>query len=147
MKIQGAASFALPRDRLWEKLLDPTILQAAIPGCERLERVADGDYRASVSFGIAAIKGRFIIRMTLSDLDPPTAYTLAIDGEGGPGFVKGSGRITLHEKTPVATELTYDGDVQVGGLIAAIGQRMLAATAQKIANDFFERLQTVIAKA
>ena len=144
MKIQGAASFALPREQLWEKLLDPAILQAAIPGCERLERVAEGDYRASVSFGIAAIKGRFAIRMTPSDLDPPNAYTLTIDGQGGPGFVRGTGRITLHEKTPTATELVYDGEVQVGGLIAAVGQRVLAAAAQKIAHDFFERLQIVI---
>jgi hypothetical protein len=100
MKIQGAASFALPRDRLWEKLLDPTILQAAIPGCERLERVADGDYRASVSFGIAAIKGRFIIRMTLSDLDPPTAYTLAIDGEGGPASSRDPGASRCTRRRP-----------------------------------------------
>jgi len=36
--------------------------------------------------------------------------------------------------------VAYDGDVQVGGTIASVGQRLLDTTSKMIIKKFFEKL-------
>ena len=38
------------------------------------------------------------------------------------------------------TEVAYEGDVQVGGTIAAIGQRLIDGTAKTMIKKFFDKL-------
>jgi carbon monoxide dehydrogenase subunit G len=75
----------------------------------------------------------------IKDLNAPESYTLVIEGKGGPGFVKGTATIVLAEKEG-HTELRCEADAQVGGLIAAIGSRLIEVTARKMMDDFFRRL-------
>ena len=43
------------------------------------------------------------------------------------------------------TELTYDADAAVGGVIGGVGQRMLAGVTKKMAGQFFEAVDDDIA--
>ena len=58
---------------------------------------------------------------------------------------EGEGAINL---TPdgAGTNLAYDGDVQLGGTIAAVGQRLVDTTSRMMLKRFFDKLQE-IAKA
>jgi hypothetical protein len=38
-----------------------------------------------------------------------------------------------------STDVKYEGDVQVGGTIASVGQRLLDSTAKLIIKKFFEK--------
>jgi carbon monoxide dehydrogenase subunit G len=53
--------------------------------------------------------------------------------------MKGDGLLTL---TPVEgeTNVAFEGDVQVGGTIAAVGQRMMDTTAKMMIKRFFDKL-------
>ena len=53
--------------------------------------------------------------------------------------MKGEGLLNLAPQGE-ATEVKYDGDVQVGGTIAGVGQRLLDTTAKMIIKKFFEKL-------
>ncbi len=55
------------------------------------------------------------------------------------GFVKGEGLLTLVPEGET-TEVKYEGDVQVGGTIASVGQRLLDTTSKMIIKKFFEKL-------
>ena len=70
---------------------------------------------------------------------PPLNYTLQVEGSGGPGFVKGTAKITL-EPSGDSTSVKVDGDGQVGGMLAGVGQRMLPGVAKMLMNQFFECL-------
>ncbi len=65
-------------------------------------------------------------------------------------FVKGEGKLELTEKQG-QTEVRYTGEAQIGGMIAAIGQRMIEGAARKMIQQFFEsaaaQLQTPARKA
>lgn len=139
MKLQGSYDFSAPRPRVWAALQDPAVLARAMPGCEKLEGVADGEYRAVLKVGIAAVKGTFEGKVKLTDLDPPTRYRMAVEGSGGPGFVRGEAALELAD-IPGGTRVTYDADVQVGGLIAGVGQRMLGGVARTMLDQFFARM-------
>jgi carbon monoxide dehydrogenase subunit G len=140
MKIEGTQKLSAPRDRVFDALTDPAILQKCIPGCERLEKTAENQYKAALAVGVGPIKGKFSATVNLQDLRRPEHYSLSVDGTGQPGFVKGSGQLDFREEGQ-GTTVAYSGDVNVGGLLASVGQRMIQATANMMIGRFFSALE------
>ena len=145
MKIEGTRDIPAPQDRVWAAFLDPTTLAKAIPGCEGLEEVGPGEYKAVMKVGVAAIKGTFEGRVRLMDLEPPHRYRMAVEGKGGPGFVRGEAVMSL-APADGGTRVSYDADVQVGGLIASVGQRMLGGVSKMMLDQFFNRMTELLAE-
>ena len=139
MKLEGAHDMPVPRQRVWEAFLDPEQLRQAIPGCEKLEAMGNDEYKATMKIGVAAVKGVFEGKVRLSDKKPPDSYRLAVEGSGGPGFIRGETLITLSD-VDGGTRVSYSADVQVGGLIAGVGQRMLGGVSKMMADQFFNRM-------
>jgi carbon monoxide dehydrogenase subunit G len=146
MTLDGTHHFNAPRDRVWAVFSDPAVLARATPGCERLDPVGPDDFEATLAVGIAAVKGTYQGRLTILDKAPPEGYTLRVEGSGRPGFVKGEGRLTLAEEGG-GTRATIRGEAQVGGVIAAVGQRLLGAAARMLMEQFFSALEAEIEKA
>jgi carbon monoxide dehydrogenase subunit G len=140
LKIDGTQKIAAPRERIFAALIDPTILQRCIPGCEQMEKIGDNQYKAKLTAGVGPVKGVFTATVSLQDINAPEHYKLVVEGKGQPGFVKGSGELNLKDDDG-ATEIQYTGDVNVGGLIASVGQRMIQATANMLAARFFKSLE------
>ncbi len=143
MKIEVSSVVPAPPARVFAALVDPAVLQRAIPGCESLTTVSPGVYEATMRVGLAGLKGTYTGKASVRDERPPSALTLAFDGKGGPGFVRGSAAIALVEQGD-ATRVACDADVQVGGVIAAVGSRLIQAAAMKMADDFFRRLSDAL---
>ena len=139
MKLEGSYDMPVPRQRVWEAFLDPEQLRQAIPGCEKLEAVGNDEYKATMKIGVAAVKGTFEGKVRLSDKKPPDSYRLAVEGSGGPGFIRGDTVITLTDADG-GTRVSFSADVQVGGLIAGVGQRMLGGVSKMMADQFFNRM-------
>lgn len=141
MKIEGTQKIDAPRERIFTALVDPAILQKCIPGCEQMEKAGDNQYKAKLTAGVGPVKGVFIATVSLQDITAPEHYKLVVEGKGQPGFVKGAGELNLKDANG-ATEIQYTGDVNVGGLIASVGQRMIQATANLLASRFFKALES-----
>ncbi len=138
MELSGEQHIPASRERVWQALNDPDVLQRCIPGAETLSKLADDAFEATVAIKVGPVRTRFSGKVTLSDLDPPNGYTISGEGSGGSvGFAKGSANVSLAEAGPEATNLSYVCDVQVGGKLAQIGSRMISGTANKMAGDFF----------
>jgi len=143
MKIHGTHQINAARDRIFAALTDPQILRRCIPGCESLEKSGDDTYVATMKAGVGPVKGNFKGNVRLEDMHPPSHYRMIVDGKGGPGFVKGTGEFELSE-TGGQTSIAYDGEMQVGGVIASVGQRMIEAAAKMLAAKFFSELERQI---
>lgn len=143
MKIEGSYDVPSPRQKVWDAFLNPDQLRQAIPGCEKLEPLGPDEFRAIMKIGIAAIKGTFEGKVKLAEKNPPTSYRLMADGSGGPGFVRADTLITLSD-IDGGTRVSYSADVQVGGLIAGVGQRMLGGVSKMMADQFFSRMSQLL---
>jgi carbon monoxide dehydrogenase subunit G len=119
---------------------DPEILARAMPGCDALERIGENEYRMKMKMVLASISGAFEGKVRIADQNPPSSFRLIVEGSGRPGFMKGDGLLKLAPTANGGTEVSYDGDVQVGGTIAAVGQRLLDGTAKILIRKFFEKL-------
>jgi uncharacterized protein len=146
MKLEGSYDVPAPRQKVWEAFLDPKQLKKAIPGCEKLEALGNDEYKATLKIGVAAVKGTFEGRVRLLDRKPPESYRIAAEGSGGPGFVKADTLITLTE-TDGGTRVSYSAEVQVGGLIAGVGQRMLGGVSKLMADQFFNKMSDLLKSA
>lgn len=140
MKLEGTHKLAAPRDRVFQALTNPAVLQKCIPGCQELEKTGENQYKAKLSAGVGPVKGLFTATITLKDIVAPSNFTLVVEGKGQPGFVKGTGALTLTEDGDGAS-IQYSGDVNIGGMIAGVGQRMLQATGNLLAGRFFSALE------
>ena len=125
---------------VWAALNDPTILKDCLPGCESLERAGENAFQAVMATPVGPVSARFNGRVTMSDIDPPNAYTLHFEGQGGAaGFARGEARVTLAPEGDGQTSLHYDAKAQVGGKLAQIGSRLVDGAAAKMTDDFFTR--------
>jgi uncharacterized protein len=143
MKIEGAHEIPAPRQRVWDAFMDPERLRQAIPGCQRLEAIGEDEFKATMKVGVAAVKGTFEGKVRLTDKKASDSYRMGIEGSGGPGFVRGEAAITLTD-TATGTRVSYSADVQVGGLIAGVGQRMLGGVSKMMADQFFNRMSELL---
>lgn len=140
VKIEGNRDLKAPAERVYHALTDPEILCRTIPGCQRLSPVGDNAYEAVLSAGVGPVKGTFSGNVRLEDTRPPSHYRIVFEGKGAPGFVKGSADFDL-QGNGEATALRYVADLNLGGPIAGVGQRLIQATAQMMVSRFFSQLE------
>ena len=145
MKFTGDATCTHPVEQVWDALLDPAVLVATIPGCERLEATGENAYAMTVTAGVAAIKGTYAGSCELSDL---AAAQLAGDEAAG------RRRARHHRRRPSTsrfaddgdgtTTVAYDADAVVGGMVGGVGQRMLTSVSRRMAGEFFGNVDGVL---
>jgi len=141
MQVSGELTFQGPREQVWALLNNPDVLARCTPGCEQLLPVGPDQYSARVSIGLAAVKGRYEGTLAVQDKQEPSLMTLRIDMKGTTGFVQVNGRMALVEAGADVTRVQYDWDVQVGGPISMVGQRVLGGVAKWIIGEFFGTAQ------
>ena len=140
MDISGSYTFAAPPDRVWALLMDPQVISSCIPGCEAFEPLGEDRYKAKLNVALAAITGSYEGTIVLSEKAEPTSYRLTADGQGRPGFVKGSAAISLRPDG-AATVVDVKGTVQAGGPVARVGQRLISSVSKMMMDRFFSCLQ------
>ena len=142
MELIGERTIPASIDATWAALNDPETLKACIAGCESLERVGDDGFVAVVAMKIGPVSARFKGNLKLTNVNPPTSYTINFDGQGGvAGFGKGSADVALTPIGVATTKLAYAARATVGGKMAQIGSRLIDATAAKITDDFFKAFE------
>ena len=140
MKVEGSYTFDAPRDRVWSMLMNPEALKNCVPGCESLTATGENAYDATLKVGVAAIRGTYKSSIKLTDLAEPSSYKMNVEGKGGAGFVRGLAAIELVDQGD-KTLLNVQGDGNVGGTIAGVGQRMLGGVAKMLMGQFFDCLK------
>lgn len=137
MKISGSNVVAHPVDAVWDALLDPRVLVATIPGCERLETTGPDAYAMTVTAGVAAIKGTYAGSCALSDLREHESLVMRLSGAGAPGTIDAAVDVSFEDLGAEGTRISYEADATVGGMVGGVGQRMLASVSKRMAAEFF----------
>jgi uncharacterized protein len=140
VEISGSYNFESTPERVWTLMMDPVVIASCIPGCEALEPDGPDRYRAKITIGLAAITGTYEGTVIIADRSPYSSYRLDVEGQGKPGFVKGTAAIALRPEGN-GTRVDVTGTVQTGGAIARLGQRLIAAAAKMMQDRFFACMQ------
>ncbi len=137
MQLEGQIRIPAPRETVYSKLLDPSVLAKALPGCEHLDPDGENRYRARMKVGVGAVKGAYDGVVEILDQQSPERFRMKIDGKGPGSFLKGEGTLAFAEESG-QTIVKYSGEAQIGGLLASVGQRMVQAASKQIVGQFFQ---------
>ena len=140
MDIKGTYTFDAPIARVWDLLMDPAAIAACIPGCQELSPIGEDRYRAVLVIPVSVITGNYTGTVGLTDKVPLESYRLSLEGSGRGGFVRGQSTITLSDRGE-QTVVEIDGQVQVGGAIARVGQRLLEGVSRMLMDQFYACLK------
>ena len=104
-----------------------------------MEKTGEDSYDAKLRIGVAGIKGNYTGKVRIAEKKPPESFTLQAEGNGAPGWVKGTAKIQIAPKGE-GSELQCEADGQAGGLIAAVGSRLIEAAGKKMLKDFLRKI-------
>ena len=144
MKVSGAHTVAVPRQRLWDALHDPALLEHALPGCSKLECPRPGCYAMTVAVDVSCVEGAYHGDVEVVESDAPTSVTLAVAAAGEPGSGRGTVTVDLDDADG-GTQVRYELDAEVGGSIANVGQRLLASVVQRTVADHLDAMEQALA--
>lgn len=144
MKLAGEHVFNGPREEVWKVVRDPEVLATALPGTQSLSQVSENEYEGTMNVRIGPVAGVFAGCVVVSDELPPESYTLTVEGKGNPGWAKGSGQVRLVEQGDGTTLMKYEGEVQIGGRIASVGQRLIDSVSKSLIRQGLETLNQAL---
>lgn len=144
MKLEGEYTFDGPRVQVWELVRDPDVLVTALPGAKSLEQVGENEYEGEMNLRIGPVAGVFAGKLVVSNEQPPQSCTLTVEGKGKQGFVDGTGHVNLEELENNKTLMKYEGDVQVGGKLASVGQRLVDTASKSIIRQGLDTMNKAL---
>lgn len=147
MRVTGHAVLHAPPERAWQALTDPAVLARAIPGCQRLAAAGPDTYRLTVQPAAPVVQGSYAGEVRVAERHPPASLVLHVEGAGATGSVQAQVTVTLQPDGSGATRVDYAADAAVGGAVAGVGQRLLAAAAQRMAGELLGALDATLAPA
>ena len=143
LKVQGSYAFDADIQTVWDSLLSPDTLADCIPGCESIRPTGDGAYEIALSVRVAALSGAYRGSVSIEDKRHLESYRMVVSGSGRGGTVRGSGDLRFSEADGKTT-VEVEGDTQVTGVVARVGQRLLGGASRMMMNQFFDCLKTKI---
>ncbi len=144
MKINGEYTFDGPREEVWKILRDPNMLVLALPGTKSLKQVGENEYEGELQIRLGPIAGSFGGKLTISNERPPENITLKVEGNGKIGFVNGSGDVVFIEQGGVKTLIKYSGEIQIGGRVASVGQRLFDTVSKSMIDQGLNKLNNIL---
>jgi len=144
VKIEGDYLFNGPQDEVWTLIRDPEVLATALPGTKSLDKVGENEYVGEMNVRVGPVAGLFMGRLVVSNEIPPESCTLSVEGKGSPGFINGTGNVILNDQGDGTTLMKYEGEVQIGGKLASVGQRLLDTASKSTIRQALEALNVAL---
>ena len=139
LEFSGTPEIAAPPEQVWQRLLDHKFVASVAPGVESVEAIDDRHFKVVSAFGVGAVKVKFQLDVELSDVTPPKSLKLSAHGKAPGSGLDVSTRLEIEAVSPDRSRLKWSATSDVRGTVASVGARLLAGTAKKLTESFWER--------
>jgi uncharacterized protein len=141
VKLSGNFTFDAEQQAVWNLLMNPDAIAAALPGVDTLVAI-EGEthaWTATARLGIASVSGTYTGKVRMTGIVPPERYTLTVSGEGQQSIIDGSAVLNLSFDPDLnKTVITWEADANISGRLAGIAQRLIKAAAALLSRQFFQ---------
>lgn len=141
MELSGTEEINATPQALWDGLTDPDVLQKCIPGCKEMTATGPDAYDMKLQLKVAAVGGSFDGKVRLHDKSEPDTCHIEVSGGGSLGTGEGRAQFAIADAGAGKSTLSYEGEGEIGGLVAGVGQRVLKSVAKHLTKQFFTALR------
>jgi carbon monoxide dehydrogenase subunit G len=146
MKIVGEYVFDGPREIAYTVVRDPNLLLLAIPGESSMKETGPNAYEGTIKLKIGPVSGQFAGLYTISEESAPESFTMTVKGKGGAGFAEGVGKVHFTQLEDGKTLFKYSGELNIGGKLASVGQRLIDSVSKSMLKSGLEKLDEEVKK-
>ena len=140
MELKGRHTVNATPATLWNMLMDTDTLSKVVPGISKLEKTGDNTYKSILEIKIGPVGGSFTGNLQMENIEEQKGFTLKVQQNSSVGNANAAIKIELNPVNPNETEVAFDGDIKVTGLLASMGQRILGSVANVLTKQFFANL-------
>lgn len=141
MHIEGISCLNAPREKTWNFLSDPQKIANCLPGLEHLEVKDSQNFTVTLKVGISFVRGSFKFFFTLLDQTPPSHSRFEATGKGAGVSLKLNTSIDLTDLGNESTQLNWNADAELGGLLTELSSSLIQNSANKFTKEFFDCLK------
>ena len=120
--------------------MDTDTLSRIVPGISRLEKTGDNAYKSVLEIKMGPVSGAFTGNLEMENIEEQKGFILKVQQNSSIGNANAAIQIELIPVNPNETEVAFDGDAKVTGLLASMGQRILGSAANVLTKQFFANL-------
>lgn len=146
MQLTGSHVLNAPVSKIWEMLMDTDTLAKVVPAVSRLEKIGENEFKAIAEVKLGPVSGSFSGNLNLADIRENEGYTLHVKQNSKIGNADAVVKIALKSISESQTEISFDGDARLSGLLARTGNRVISGVATTLTRQFFENLEDELSK-
>jgi carbon monoxide dehydrogenase subunit G len=137
LEFSGSPAIAAPRERVWERLMDPHFVAQSAPGVESVEAVDPTHFKVISGFGLGSIRVRFTMDVELFDIDAGKSAKMRVRGKAPGSAIDVVSRLQVDDAGSGGTQLNWSATSEVSGTVASVGARLMEGTARKLTEQFW----------
>lgn len=125
--------------------MNPHSLAKVVPGLSSLEKVSENNFIATLNMKMGPVNGTFSGNLQLENIIHEKSFTLKTQQHSKMGNANAEVQIKLEKLDDKQTEINFDGDVKLSGMLGSMGQRLIGGVANTLTKQFFDNLQHELA--
>jgi carbon monoxide dehydrogenase subunit G len=137
LEFSGSPAIAAPRERVWERLMDPHFVAQSAPGVESVEAVDPTHFKVISGFGVGSIRVRFTMDVELFDIDAGKSAKMRVRGKAPGSAIDVVSKLQVDDASSGGTQLKWSATSEVSGTVASVGARLMEGTARKLTEQFW----------
>jgi carbon monoxide dehydrogenase subunit G len=137
LEFTGSSEITAPREKVWQRLMDPNFIAAFGPGVESVEAVDPTHFTVVSGIGVGALKIKFKLDVELSDVTPPERVRMTARGRAPGSAVDVASNVWLSEAGDGRTRLDWAATSTLSGAVASVGARFLEGTTRRLTEQFW----------
>jgi carbon monoxide dehydrogenase subunit G len=122
------------------------MLLLAIPGESSMKEINPNEYEGTIKLKIGPVNGQFAGLYSIKDDVPTESFTMVVKGKGAAGFAEGVGKVQFIQQDDGKTLFKYTGELNIGGKLASVGQRLIDSVAKSMLKSGLEKLDKEVEK-
>jgi carbon monoxide dehydrogenase subunit G len=147
MQLTGTHVIKAPPEKVWAMLMDTDILAKMVPGITSLEKLEENKFKAMLGVKLGPVNASFAGQLQLENLLPPQSFSMKVQQNSKVGNAAANIGIKLVAVDELQTEVNFDGDVKLSGMLATMGQRLIGSVANTLSKQFFQNMEKELEKA
>jgi uncharacterized protein len=137
LEFSGSPAIAAPRERVWERLMDPHFVAQSAPGVESVQAIDPTHFKVISSFGVGSIRVRFTMDVELYDIMEGRSAKMRVRGKAPGSAIDVVSNLQVDDASSGGTQLKWSATSEVSGTVASVGARLMEGTARKLTEQFW----------